>query len=93
LARQNFDLVFGIGYMMQGAVDEIAKQQKNKHFAIVDSEVKEPNVASILFKEQEASFLVGIAAAMTTKSNKIGFIGGQESEVIGRFEAGFRAGV
>ena len=93
LARQKFDLVFGIGFMMQGAVDEIAKQQKDKHFAIVDSEVKEPNVASILFKEQEASFLVGVAAAMTTKSNKIGFIGGVESEVIERFESGFRAGV
>ncbi|WP_462409292.1 BMP family lipoprotein [Neobacillus sp. Marseille-QA0830] len=93
LARQDFDLVFGIGFMMQGAVEEIAKQQKDSHFAIVDSEVDQPNVASILFKEQEASFLVGIAAGMATKSNKIGFIGGVESEVIERFEAGFEAGV
>jgi basic membrane protein A and related proteins len=93
LARQDFDLVFGIGFLMQGAVDEIAKQQKDHHFAIVDSEVKEPNVASILFKEQEASFLAGVAAAMTTKSNKIGFIGGIEGAVIERFEAGFVAGV
>ncbi|MEH7109620.1 MULTISPECIES: BMP family lipoprotein [Bacillaceae] len=93
LARQNFDLVFGIGFMMQGAVEEIAKQQKDQHFAIVDSEVKQKNVASILFKEQEASFLVGVAAGMATKSNKIGFIGGMESAVIERFEAGFEAGV
>jgi len=93
LARQDFDLVFGIGFLMQGAVEEIAKQQKDHHFAIVDSEVDQPNVASILFKEQEASFLAGVAAAMTTKSNKIGFIGGVESAVIERFEAGFVAGV
>ncbi|MEH7418607.1 BMP family protein [Neobacillus drentensis] len=93
LARQDFDLVFGIGYLMQGAVEEIAKQQKDHHFAIVDSEVKQDNVASILFKEQEASFLAGVAAAMTTKSNKIGFIGGIEGAVIERFEAGFVAGV
>lgn len=93
LARQDFDLVFGIGFMMQGAVEEIAQQQKDAHFAIVDSEVDQPNVASILFKEQEASFLAGVAAAMTTKSNKIGFIGGVEGAVIERFEAGFVAGV
>jgi basic membrane protein A and related proteins len=93
LARQDFDLVYGIGFLMQGAVDEIAKQQKDNHFAIIDSEVDQPNVASVLFKEQEASFLAGIAAAMTTKSNKIGFIGGVEGAVIERFEAGFVAGV
>ncbi|MDR4946406.1 BMP family lipoprotein [Neobacillus cucumis] len=93
LARQDFDLVFGIGYLMQDAVGEIAKQQSKKHFAIVDSEVDQPNVASILFKEQEASFLAGVAAAMTTKSNKIGFIGGVEGAVIERFESGFVAGV
>ncbi|WP_042356213.1 BMP family lipoprotein [Bacillus rubiinfantis] len=93
LVRQDFDLVYGIGFLMQGAVDEIAKQQKDAHFAIVDAEVKEPNVASVLFKEQEASFLAGVAAAMTTKTNKIGFIGGVEGAVIERFESGFVAGV
>jgi basic membrane protein A len=93
LARQNFDLVYGIGFMMQGAVEEIAKQQTEQNFALVDSVVEQPNVASILFKEQEASFLAGVAAAKTTKTNKIGFIGGMESEVIERFETGFLAGV
>jgi basic membrane protein A len=55
--------------------------------------VKEPNVASLLFKENEGSFLAGVVAGMTTKSNKIGFIGGMESAVVERFEAGFVAGV
>ncbi|MGZ4161807.1 MAG: BMP family lipoprotein [Neobacillus sp.] len=93
LARQGFDLVYGIGFLMQNDVDKIAKQQPKAHFAIVDAEVKEPNVASILFKENEGSFLAGIVAGMTTKSNKIGFIGGMESAVIERFESGFVAGV
>ena len=93
LARQGFDLVFGIGFLMQSAVDEVAKQQKDHKFAIIDSEVKEPNVASILFKEQEAAFLAGVAAALTTKTDHIGFIGGMENAVIERFQAGFLAGI
>jgi basic membrane protein A and related proteins len=93
LARQDFNLVFGIGFLMQAAVEEIAKQQKDSHFAIIDAEVKQPNVASVLFKEQEAAFLAGVAAALTTKSNHIGFIGGMEIPVIERFESGFLAGV
>jgi len=93
LTHQGFNLVYGISYLMQDDIDKIAKQQPKAQFAIVDSEVKEPNVASILFKENEGAFLAGVAAGMTTKSNKIGFIGGIESAVIERFESGFVAGV
>ncbi|MCM3214683.1 BMP family protein [Niallia taxi] len=93
LVRQKYNLVYGIGFMMEGAVEEIAKQQTDAHFAIVDAVVDQPNVASITFKEQEAGFLAGVAAGKATKTNKIGFIGGVESEVITRFEAGFEAGV
>lgn len=93
LTHQNFSLIYGIGYLMQNDVDKIAKQQPKTNYAIIDAEVKEKNVASILFKENEASFLAGVVAGMTTKSNKIGFIGGQTSAVIERFEAGFVSGV
>ncbi|WP_442599560.1 BMP family lipoprotein [Neobacillus sp. D3-1R] len=93
LARQNFNLVFGIGFMMGDAVNAIAQQQKDTKFAIVDSVVEQPNVASILFKEQEAAYLAGITAGLATKSNIIGFIGGMEIPVIERFEAGFLSGV
>lgn len=93
LAREDFSLVFGIGFLMQEAIDEIAQQQKETNFAIIDAEVKQPNVASVLFKEQEAAFLAGVAAALATESNKIGFIGGMEIPVIERFESGFLAGV
>ncbi|MBP3038348.1 BMP family protein [Bacillaceae bacterium Marseille-Q3522] len=93
LAREDFSLIFGIGFMMTKAVEDIAKQQTDAHFALVDGVVEQPNVASILFKEQEASFLAGVAAGLATKTNKIGFIGGIESDVIERFEVGFKAGV
>lgn len=93
LVRRNFDLVFGVGFLMEDVIQKIATQQKDTSFAIIDGVVEEPNVASILFKEQEGAFLAGVAAALMTKSDKIGFVGGMEINVIERFEAGFLAGV
>ncbi|MBU8877895.1 BMP family protein [Bacillus sp. FJAT-29790] len=93
LSREGFNVVFGIGYLMVNDINDIAVQQKDTHFGIIDGVVEQPNVVSVLFKEQEAAFLAGIAAAKTTKTNKIGFIGGMESDVIERFESGFVAGV
>jgi basic membrane protein A and related proteins len=93
LARKNFDLIYGIGYLLQPAVDEIAQQQKDTHFAIVDSVVEQPNVASITFKEHQGSYLVGVVAGLTTKTNKIGFVGGIEGDLIKKFEVGFIEGV
>lgn len=93
LTRQDFDLIFGIGYLMEPAIGEIAGQQTDQNFAIVDAVVEQDNVASIMFKEQEAAFLAGVTAGMATETNKIGFLGGMAIPVIERFEAGFRAGV
>jgi basic membrane protein A and related proteins len=93
LVRSDFDLIYGIGYLMGDAIKEVAKQNPKKHFAIVDTVVDEPNVASITFKEHEGSFLVGVVAGLTTKTNKIGFIGGMEIPLIEKFESGFLAGV
>ncbi|WP_409294323.1 BMP family protein [Peribacillus sp. SCS-26] len=93
LARQNFDLVYGIGFLMKDAVTKVAEQRKDTKFAIVDEVVEAPNVASITFKEHEGSFLVGVVAGLTTKSNKVGFIGGVQMPLIEKFEAGFKAGV
>lgn len=88
----NSDLTFAIGYQMSEALTEVAKQATDKNFAIVDSVVELPNVLSLTFKEHEGSFLAGVIAAKTTKTNKIGFIGGKEGPLIGRFEAGYIAG-
>lgn len=93
LIRRDFDVVFGIGFLMEGAVAEIAAQQPDAQIAIIDAVVDAPNVASVMFKEQEGAFLAGVAAALMTESNKIGFVGGMEIPVIERFEAGFLEGV
>ena len=94
LISQDFDadLTFAVGYQMKKALEDVSTQVKDKKFAIIDAVVEKPNVISLLFKEQEGSFLTGVIAAKMTKTNKIGFIGGNESEVIGRFEAGYIAG-
>ncbi|WP_075980868.1 BMP family lipoprotein [Bacillus massilinigeriensis] len=93
LAREKFNLIFGIGFLLQKPVEEIAKQRTDTNFAIVDSVVEQPNVASITFKEHQGSFLVGVVAGLATKSNKVGFIGGVDSDLIKKFEVGFIAGV
>lgn len=93
LVRRNFNLVFAVGFQLHDSVVEVAKQQKDAHFAIIDSVVEgQDNVASIMFKANEASYLAGAAAALQSKTGKIGFIGGQESDIIDGFEAGFVAG-
>ena len=93
LVQRNFDLIFGVGYIIEDAVDEIASQRTDTKFAVIDGVVDQPNVASVLFKDHEAGYLAGVAAGLMTKSNKIGFVGGMEIPVIERFEAGFVAGV
>ncbi|CEG22499.1 Membrane lipoprotein TmpC precursor [Planococcus massiliensis] len=93
LIRRDFDVVYGIGFLMEGAVKEIAEQQPDAQIAIIDAVVDAPNVASVLFKEQEGAFLAGVAAALMTETGKVGFVGGMEIPVIERFEAGFLAGV
>lgn len=93
LARRDFNLIFGVGYSLEDAITDIAAQKKDTNFAIIDGIVDAPNVTSVLFKEHEGGFLAGVAAALMTKSNKIGFIGGQDIPVIERFEAGFLEGI
>lgn len=93
LVRRNFDLVFAVGFKLEDSVKEVAAQQKDAKIAIIDSVVSDlDNVASIMFKANEASYLAGVAAALESKTGKIGFLGGMESNIIGGFEAGFVAG-
>lgn len=92
LIRRDFDLIFGVGYMMGDAISEIAAENPDKYLAIIDAEAKADNVASILFKEQEGAFLAGVVAASMSESGKIGFVGGTEIPVIERFHAGFIEG-
>lgn len=91
-ARKKFDLVIGVGFAQQEAVRKVASQFPHVKFAVIDSEVNAPNVRSLLFEEHEGSFLVGALAAMASKSNSIGFVGGMDIPLIRRFSMGYAAG-
>lgn len=91
--QQKYDLVWGIGFLFNDAMAKVAGQNPDAKFALIDSVVDAPNVTSVTFAEHEGSFLVGVVAGLTTKTNKIGFVGGIESPTIQKFEAGFVAGV
>lgn len=91
--QEKWDLVWGIGYLLEDAIKEVAQHYPDARFGIIDGTVDAPNVASVTFKEHEGGFLVGVVAGLMTKSNKIGFVGGIDIPVIQRFEAGFRAGI
>jgi basic membrane protein A and related proteins len=91
-AEDGNDLVIGVGFLWTDALTAAAEQFPDTKFALVDSVIEAPNVASLIFSEQEGSFLVGAAAALKSKTGSIGFIGGVEGDLIQRFEAGFTAG-
>ena len=89
------DVIFTIGYALFKATDGAAKENTDQKYAIIDNAnvEKRPNMIGVLFADNENSFLVGYIAGMTTKTNKVGFVGGMKSDVIDRFEYGFKAGV
>ncbi len=91
-ARRDFDLMIGVGFAQKEAVQKVAVQFPDKHFAIVDSEVQAPNVRSLMFEEHEGAYLVGAIAAMASKSRIIGFVGGMDIPLIRRFAMGYEAG-
>lgn len=91
-AQRDFDLVIGIGFAQRDAIKKVALQFPKKSFAIVDAEVDVPNVRSLLFEEHEGAFVVGAIAALTSKTGKIGFVGGMDIPLIRRFEMGYEAG-
>ncbi|MNW29879.1 Membrane lipoprotein TmpC precursor [compost metagenome] len=91
--KDGYSLTWGIGFNLANAIEKAAKENPDSNLGIIDSVVDLPNVKSVTFAENEGSFLVGVVAGLTTKTNKIGFVGGQESPLIKRFEVGFRAGI
>lgn len=92
MADAGCDIVFCVGFAQKKALEAIAPKYPNVKFAIVDAPVAAPNVRSLLFTEQEGSFLAGYVAALTSKSGKIGFVGGQETDLIRKFQSGYEAG-
>ena len=102
LARQDYDLVIAVGFLMADAVDAVAKQFPDVDFAIIDfaqEELKSKprNVRGLLFREQEAGYLVGYLAGLLVKRESgsrqvIGSVGGQKIPPVDRYIAGYRAG-
>ena len=91
-ARKKLDLVAAVGFSQTQAVQKVSKEFPNVHFVLIDSIATGPNVSSVLFREEEGSYLVGVAAAMASKSNKIGFIGGMDIPLIRNFSCGYAQG-
>jgi basic membrane protein A len=91
-AERGFDLIIGVGFAQQPIIDTVAKEYPNIQFAIVDGVSELPNVASLVFKEHEGSYLVGILAAKASRTGTIGFIGGMDIGLIHRFEKGYEEG-
>lgn len=92
-AQEDYDLVFAVGFQLAPALEQVAQDFPHISFAIVDSVVPAPNVASLIFREQDGSFLVGVLAGMMTHGNIVGFVGGMEVPIIARFQRGFEQGV
>ncbi|KGP90105.1 ABC transporter substrate-binding protein [Pontibacillus chungwhensis BH030062] len=93
LVKEGHDLIVGLGFESQEAVEKMAKKYPDQQFLLIDAVSSQPNVTSLTFKEDEGSYLVGLIAGMRTESNHVGFIGGMEIPVIKNFEKGFKEGV
>jgi len=92
LARKKLDLIAAIGFSQTQAVQKVAQEFPNVRFVLIDAVAKGNNINSILFKEEEGSYLVGVAASMASKSKKIGFVGGMDIPLIRTFACGYAQG-
>lgn len=87
-----YDLIITIGFALKDSLEAVALEYPDQKFAMIDEIVELPNVSSIVFKEEEGSFLVGALAAMMSETGTIGYLGGAESPTIQRFQAGYEQG-
>jgi basic membrane protein A and related proteins len=93
LAQGGYNPVIAVGFAYSASVAKVAKDFPDTKFAIIDDDAaKGTNITNLLFSEQEGSFLVGAAAAMKTKTDSIGFVGGVDVPLIHKFQAGYEAG-
>jgi basic membrane protein A and related proteins len=93
-ADAGYDPIVAVGFAYAPSVDKVSKEYPDVHFAIIDDEsIQRDNVADLVFAEEQGSFLVGVAAALKTKTDHVGFIGGVETPLIQKFQAGYEAGV
>ncbi|WP_414710438.1 BMP family lipoprotein [Roseateles sp.] len=92
MAERGASPIISVGFAQASALNQVAKDFPKTKFVIIDEKVNQPNVQSVLFKEQEGSFLVGALAALTSKTGKVGFVGGMDIPLIRKFECGYEQG-
>jgi len=93
LAQRGATVIVATGYAEAPAVKTVATEFPKVKFTLIDDVVDLPNVQSVIFKENEGSFLVGVLAAMASKTGKVGFVGGQDIPLIRKFACGYVQGV
>jgi basic membrane protein A len=103
LAAEGMDLVIGVGFIFTDDINQLAQEYPNVAFADIDYAISTDkdgkplpppaNVAALKFREEQGSFLVGAMAALIGESKKVGFVGGMDTPLIHKFEAGYKAGV
>jgi len=92
-AKDGYSPIMTVGFAWETALKKVAPEFPNTKFGIIDDVVDLPNVQSITFKEQEGSFVVGVIAADTSKTGKVGFVGGMDIPLISKFQCGYQQGV
>lgn len=92
-ADKGYSPIIAAGFAQAAAVEKVAKEYPDLKFAIIDMVVDLPNVESVVFNEQEGSYLVGMMAALASKSGKVGFVGGMDIPLIRKFACGYVQGV
>ncbi len=92
LAKRGATIIVAVGFTQASAVEKVAKQFPQVKFTIVDAVVDLPNVQSVNFREQESSYLCGMAAALASKTGKVGFVGGMDIPLIRKFALGYLEG-
>lgn len=92
MAQRGRSPIVGVGFSQASAIEAVAKEFPNLKFTIIDGFVELPNVQTVLFKEHEGSFLVGVLAAMASKTGKVGYIGGMDIPLIRAFGCGYEQG-
>ena len=101
LVDQGMELTVGVGFMLENAVEAVARRNADAQFLLIDSPLLDaqakpytlPNVRTVIFREEQGSFLVGAIAGLVSRTSRVGFVGGMEIPLIKKFEAGFRAGL
>ncbi|MFN7725520.1 MAG: BMP family protein [Rubrivivax sp.] len=91
-AERGADPIVGVGFPQASAIDKVARDFPQRRFAIIDMVVPLPNVQSFVYREHEGSFLVGMLAALASKTGKVGFVGGQDIPLVRKFQCGYEQG-